>query len=121
MRFLADESCDFAVVRALRADGHDVLAVAEFQQRSVDKDVMELALAEKRILLTEDKDFGRLAFAAHMDSQGVILIRFPASARITLAVAVLRLATEQGSQLEEAFVVLRPGSARISTKPPRGQ
>ena len=61
MRFLADESCDFAVVRALRADGHDVLAVSEFQQRSVDKDVMELALAENRILLAEDKDFGRLA------------------------------------------------------------
>jgi len=29
LRFLADESCDFAVVRALRADGHDVLAVSE--------------------------------------------------------------------------------------------
>jgi hypothetical protein len=30
------ESCDFAVVRALRAEGHDVLAVSELQQRSVD-------------------------------------------------------------------------------------
>jgi hypothetical protein len=29
MHFLADESCDFAVVRALRAAGHDVKAVAE--------------------------------------------------------------------------------------------
>jgi hypothetical protein len=29
MLFLADESCDFAVVRALRDGGHDVLAVAE--------------------------------------------------------------------------------------------
>ena len=47
MRFLADESCDFAVVRALRADGHDVLAVSELQQRSVDKEVMELALAPR--------------------------------------------------------------------------
>jgi hypothetical protein len=26
MRFLADESCDFAVVRALRTAGHDVQA-----------------------------------------------------------------------------------------------
>ena len=64
MRFLADESCDFAVVRCLRADGHDVRAVSEFQQRSVDQAVMELAAVEDRILLTEDKDFGRLAFAA---------------------------------------------------------
>ncbi len=55
MRFLADECCDFAVVRSLRARGYDVLAVSEFQQRSVDKDLVELALAEKRILLTEDK------------------------------------------------------------------
>jgi hypothetical protein len=29
MRLLADESCDFAVVRALRAAGHDVRAVAD--------------------------------------------------------------------------------------------
>ncbi len=29
MRFLADESCDFSVVRALRSAGHDVAAIAE--------------------------------------------------------------------------------------------
>lgn len=29
MRFLADESCDFAVVRALRAAGHDVLTARD--------------------------------------------------------------------------------------------
>jgi predicted nuclease of predicted toxin-antitoxin system len=121
MRFLADESCDFAVVRALRSDGHDVLAVSEYQQRSVDKEVMELAVAEDRLLLTEDKDFGTLAFAARVDSPGVILIRFPATARGTLPVAVRRLVAEQGSQLGNAFVVLRPGSTRISTWPPRAR
>jgi hypothetical protein len=31
VRFLADESCDFAVVRALRTAGHDMLAVAEVE------------------------------------------------------------------------------------------
>ena len=44
MHFLADESCDFNAVRSLRADGHDVLAVSEFQRRSVDQEVMEIAL-----------------------------------------------------------------------------
>jgi hypothetical protein len=29
MRFLADESCDFAAVHALRAAGHDAVAVSE--------------------------------------------------------------------------------------------
>ena len=108
MRFLADECCDFAAVRSLRADGHDVLAVNEFQHRSVDKELMELALTENRILLTEDKDFGWLVFAGRVDSPGVILIRFPASARSLLAEAVVKLERVHASQLVGAFVVLRP-------------
>jgi predicted nuclease of predicted toxin-antitoxin system len=117
MRFLADESCDFAAVRALRSDGHDVLAVSEFQERSVDAEVIELALAENRLLLTEDKDFGWLVFAARKDSPGVILIRFPAPARGLLGHAVLSLVREHGSRLAGAFVVLRPGAVRISHLP----
>ena len=109
------------MVRALRSDGHDVLAVSEHQQRSVDKEVMELAVPQGRLLLTEDKDFGTLAFAARVDSPGVILIRFPAAARGTLPAAVRRLVAERGAQLGSAFVVLRPGSTRISTRPPRAE
>jgi hypothetical protein len=68
LRFLADESCDFGVVRALRAAGFDVLAVGEFMKRSVDRDLIEQAKREERILITEDKDFGWLVFASHTDS-----------------------------------------------------
>ena len=61
MRFLADESCDFAVVTALRAAGHDVSAVVEISPRAKDVAVLALARSEARVLLTEDKDFGLLA------------------------------------------------------------
>jgi len=117
MRFLADENCDFAVVRALRSAGHDVLAVGESQQRSVDRQLMEMAYAESRILLTEDKDFGWLVFAGRLDNPGVVLIRFPAAARGKLAASVMRLVAEFGSKLTGSFVVLRPGSVRISITP----
>lgn len=60
MRFLADESCDFAVVRALRAAGHEVVAIAEISPRATDEAVVEIAVREERILLTEDKDCGSL-------------------------------------------------------------
>jgi predicted nuclease of predicted toxin-antitoxin system len=118
MRFLADENCDFAVVRALRLSGHDVSAVSEFQRRSDDRELMEIAFNEGRILITEDKDFGWLAYVAKMDSPGVILIRFPATARHGLAASVTRLAADFGAKLVGAFVVLRPGSVRISAVPP---
>ncbi len=117
MRFLADESCDFAVVRALRANDHDVLAVSEVTTRSVDSELVEQARRENRILLTEDKDFGWLVFASHADSAGVILIRYPGTARVTLAETITRLVAEQGDQLIGAFVVVQPGQVRISQKP----
>lgn len=116
MRFLADESCDFAAVRALRGLGHDVLAVSEFQTRSVDEELMALALREDRILLTEDKDFGWLTFAARLESPGIVLIRFPASARAGLADAIRQLVDEHGTLLDQAFVVLQPGLVRISRR-----
>jgi predicted nuclease of predicted toxin-antitoxin system len=94
-----------------------VLAVSELQHRSVDKDVLDLALAENRILLTEDKDFGWLVFVGRMDSPGVILIRFPASARRSLADTILKLVSDHALQLVGAFVVLRPGEARVSFGP----
>jgi hypothetical protein len=40
MRFLADESCDFSVVRALRSADHDVVAIAEVSPREEDDAVM---------------------------------------------------------------------------------
>jgi len=53
MRFLADESCDFGVVLALRAVEHDVAAIAEVSPREEDDSVMERALQEERIVITE--------------------------------------------------------------------
>ena len=117
LRFLADESCDFAVVRALRADGYDVIAVAEFMQRSVDDELIAQAHHDNRIVLTEDKDFGWLVFVSQADSAGVILVRFPGNARQSLASTVLRLVQEHGADLAGAFVVIEPGYTRIVQKP----
>jgi predicted nuclease of predicted toxin-antitoxin system len=114
LRFLADESCDFAVVRVLRGAGYDVPAVSEVLSRSIDRDLIEQANHEQRILLTEDKDFGWLVFASHMDSPGVILSRFPGNLRQTLASTILQLVQEQNEKLLGGFVVVQPGRIRIS-------
>ena len=116
MRFLADECCDFAVVRALRSAGHDVLAITEIQCRSVDRDLLQLALTDDRILLTEDKDFGWLVFAARLDSPGVVLIRYPSMSRASLGPDIQSLVQDHGAKLIGAFVVLRPGGVRISPR-----
>ena len=113
MRFLADESCDFAVVRALRSAGHDVTTVREASPGAIDEVVIGLATADGRIVLTEDKDFGRLVFASTRAPVGVVLIRFPASARSTLGGAVAGLVKQNGERLSGAFAVVQPHRARI--------
>jgi predicted nuclease of predicted toxin-antitoxin system len=116
LRFLADESCDFGVVNALRAEGYNVLALTEITTRSVDSQVIAQAYHEKRILITEDKDFGQLVFASQADSAGVILIRYPGNARKSLQEAIVKLIHEQGEDIANAFIVMQPGYIRISHK-----
>jgi len=117
--FPADESCDFAVVRALCAAGYDVLAVAERSPGARDEDVIRLATTEGRILLTEDKDFGQLVFAAGKETCGVIFIRYPAGFRSELPRRVLDAVKRESSRMQTAFVVLQPKRMRISRLPRR--
>lgn len=114
MRFLADESCDFSVVRALREAGHDVLAIADISPSVDDQAVIERSVRESRILLTEDKDFGQLVYASAQMSVGVIFIRFPGNLRQTLCATILDLVKRKGEQLNGRFVVVQPGRTRIS-------
>jgi predicted nuclease of predicted toxin-antitoxin system len=113
MRFLADESCDFAVVRALREAGHDVVAVADSALSAPDDKILRLALREQRILLTEDKDFGQWVFANRRATGGVIFLRYPSSARENIAVALVRLVQKHGDKLVGRFAVIQPGRVRI--------
>ena len=117
MRFLADESCDFAVVRALRKAGHSVLAVTEISPGVEDTEVFELAEREKRIIITEDKDFGQLVYAHSRPSSGVILLRYPFSARRKFSREVVNLARQHGGKLAGCFVIVQPGRIRITRIP----
>lgn len=117
MRFLADESCDFAVVRALRKAGHDVLAVTEKSPGGEDTEVLQFAVEEQRILITEDKDFGQLVFAQSRPSGGVIFLRYPSSARRAFPQDVAKSVKQRGNKLEGCFTIIQPGLTRITRIP----
>jgi len=75
LKFLADECCDSGIVANLRAAGHDVVYVPERQAGISDDEILQIALTEDRILLTEDKDFGELVYRLKKPAYGMILIR----------------------------------------------
>ena len=113
IRFLADESCDFSVVRVLRTAGYDVKSISEESPGTDDSHVIESAIRDKRILLTEDSDFGQLVFSHGRKAAGVIFMRYPARTRSQQARDMVVLVDSQSSRLQDRFIVAQPGRIRI--------
>jgi predicted nuclease of predicted toxin-antitoxin system len=117
MNFLADESCAGPVIQALREAGHDVVAISEVAAGVADDEVLDRAQREKRVLITEDRDFGELVYARGRSSSGVILVRFPSRARRVKPATVVEAVAKLGTRLQDSFTVVEPGRVRISTRP----
>lgn len=113
MRILADHNIEAPLASALRRAGHDVLNVAEaLPPETDDETVLAVAHEEKRILLTNDKDFGELAFLQGRASVGLMLLRLAgldSSAKADRTVAVVSFL---GDRLHGAFVVVTESKIR---------
>ena len=60
MNLLADEGIDKPIVDLLRSNGFDIIYILETNQGADDEFILTMANDDKRILLTQDKDFGEL-------------------------------------------------------------
>jgi len=115
--FLANENVPGEVVQAARQAGHDLAWITELSAGADDETVLASALAEGRVLLTFDKDFGEMAFQQGKDAScGVILLRPRLSnpdhvVRFTLAVLA------QQVQWKGQFAVAQEGKLRVIPLP----
>jgi predicted nuclease of predicted toxin-antitoxin system len=113
VNFLADECCDADLVQFLRLEGHDVLYVLEFKPGAFDTEVLERAFIEKRILLTEDKDFGELVYRFKRQAFGIVLLRFDVHERSLKWPMLKELINKYGSKLEGHFAIVDSEKYRI--------
>lgn len=113
MRFLVDECCEPNLVAALRAAGHDVHYIVEIERGADDALILKLAFAERRIVVTDDKDFAALAVRSPSSSAGLILIRIDPSLADTRRRALLAATERFGERLHDQITVIFPGAVRI--------
>ncbi len=74
--FLANENVPGEVVNAVRRAGHDMTWMSELSPGAADDDVLAMSLAESRVLVTFDKDFGEMVFRRGQKATcGVVLPR----------------------------------------------
>ena len=77
MKLLADVNVEGAVVRSLRADGHDVhwLAEDDRERKLKDPPAIQIAHREERVILTSDREFVCYIFRDRLLTHGVVLLR----------------------------------------------
>ena len=114
MKFLADQDVYAATVQFLRGLGHDVATAAErglFQ--AADAELLRAAGAEKRVLVTRDRDFGTLVFVQALGA-GVVYLRVLPSTQEAVHAELERILGLYGaSELLGTFVVVEPGRHRL--------
>ncbi len=76
MKLLANENIPIASVRYLQNKGYNIRAIGVDNPSVKDNEVMTMAIAENRIILTFDRDYGELIFKHnHRPEAGVIYLR----------------------------------------------
>jgi predicted nuclease of predicted toxin-antitoxin system len=113
MQFLADESCDAIMVRALRAQGWDVSVVADTIAGAPDDQVLQTAVDEERVLITQDRDFCALVFRDGKPHAGIVLVRIPDNRRAEKAQRIIDLVDQAADRLSGAMTTLTLTSIRI--------
>ena len=113
MQFLANENFPLDVVEAIRKIGHDVAWIRTDAPGTKDPDVLIRAVAEQRVLLTLDKDFGDLAIHFGLPATcGIVLFRLQANSSTALAAMVLA-AIQSRTDWAGEFSVVEPGRIRM--------
>lgn len=112
MKVLLDTCMWGGAVNQLATAGHDVLWAGDWTQDPGDEEILARAHAEKRILVTLDKDFGELAVAHRFAHHGILrLVGFSARQQGTVCVEVL--ARHGDELLAGAIITAEPGRLRI--------
>jgi predicted nuclease of predicted toxin-antitoxin system len=105
--FIADEQIPMPAIDLLRLAGHDVLSISEQFAALDDAEIVHLALAENRIIITCDSDFGELIFLRQLECRtGVVYLRLGDFSVIEPADFILRYLTEEEDIFEGKFSVI---------------
>ena len=107
MRFLADAGVSPDTVAFLTRLGHDAIHVRALDMhRAQDRELVEYARSETRVIVTFDLDFGDILALGVLDRPSVILLRLsderPAEVNARLATVV----AEQEAALESGALIL---------------
>ncbi len=74
--FLADENIPAKIILFLKTMGIDTLSANEvLLNGKADETIVDFAFANKRVILTQDSDFGNILFTTNKKVFGIVFLR----------------------------------------------
>ena len=113
LRVLVDESTGRSVTEWLRSAGHDVVCVTESLPEAGDSDILNLAVRDQRLIITNDKDFGELVFRGGSAHAGILLLRLDDESSANRVRMVASVVENYEQRLMGAFTVVTEKTIRI--------
>jgi predicted nuclease of predicted toxin-antitoxin system len=115
MRFLVDECVGPSVAEWLRRQGHEVFSIYEQARGLDDEAILETALRENWIVITNDKGFGELVRRDRRPHRGVVLMRLGCESAGEMIDAIQRLLREHAGRLPDALTVVTDTQIRFAS------
>ena len=113
LKLLLDENIGYLVLSALRGKGYDVKSILEENPSLDDAAVLALAEKEQRILVTLDKDFGRLIFLNSKKHVGVIFLRLRKESPANILALLTDIFSRYQDKLLHRFVTVSENNIRF--------
>ncbi|CAN5817040.1 hypothetical protein BH23ACT8_BH23ACT8_19140 [soil metagenome] len=119
MKLFLDEAVQHRLANLLAEDGHDATHVRLVgMQGAADEEVMAFAVAEGRVLITTDTDFGTLLALSGDARPSVVLLRGIADSLEERHAAIVRaLERIEDELLSGAVALVEPNRVRLRSLP----
>ncbi len=112
-KFLLDENIGKRVADALRKKGFSVASILEDAPGSTDREALERAVSEKRILVTLDRDFGALVYRDSGRHVGVLYLRLQKESGEAIIGVIEGVVDAHAEELSGKFTTASETSVRI--------
>jgi predicted nuclease of predicted toxin-antitoxin system len=117
LKFVADESVEQPISRALERMGHEVWEVVLHASGIKDREVLERARQQEAILITADKGFGDLIYLEREKVRGVILLRLQGIPLRQMVQRVADAVEAHVQELEGSFLIVTSLQIRVRRLP----
>jgi predicted nuclease of predicted toxin-antitoxin system len=113
LKFLVDIGVGKKVEKWLEENGYDVKAVRNINPKAKDSEILNLAIAEGRMVITMDKDFGELVYNSGEMHSGVLILRLEDADGEQKAHIVKQVLNEFAGRIQGKFCVFQDNRLRI--------